>query len=115
MATLVTKTIDAAGINPETTMTAATVTVGDKIVPGDRTFLRVKNSGGSPITVAVNDPNSVSPTGATSFNADLAVSVTNAQERWIGPITSRFAEPADGLAVAICSVITSVTVGAFQL
>ena len=115
MATLATTTITQAWINPDTNMVAAAVG-GDKVVPGDRTFLRVKNGGGAPITVTLNDPTSVSPVGATQFNADVAVTVTNGQERVIGPITGRFADPADsGLCAVTYSAVTSVTVGALSL
>ena len=112
MATLTKQTIVPAGTNPSYVAAAGG---GDKVAPGPTTFLHVKNGGGAPITVTVDDPTSVGPAGAQAFNPDLSVSVTNAQERMIGPITERFANPADGLAAITYSGVTTVTVAAFQL
>lgn len=76
---------------------------------GSRTFLHVKNGGGAPITVTLDDPNSVSPAGATAFNADLAVTVANASEKMIGPLGPRFIDGNGNTAIAY-SGVTSVTV-----
>jgi hypothetical protein len=79
-------------------------------------FLHVKNGGASPDSVVVDDPNSgAGPAGYTAFNPDITVSVTNAQERMIGPITDRFAAAADGLAVITHSFTTTVTAGCFAI
>lgn len=95
---------------------AAAAGGGDSFVndqaDGSRTFLVVKNGGGSPITVTVDDPNSKSPDGATQFNPDLAVTVANGGERWIGPLGSRFIDGNGNTAIAY-SAVTSVTVGVF--
>lgn len=112
MATLAKQTILPAGLNPTF---AAAAGGGDKVQAGPAVFLVVKNGGGAPITVTIDDPTSVSPAGAQAFNPDLSVSVTNAQERWIGPLTDRFTNPADGLVAWTYSGVTTVTVGVFQL
>ena len=112
MATLAKQTITPTGLNPTYTAAAGG---GDKVQAGPNVFLHVKNGGGAPITVTIDDPTSVGPSGAQSFNPDLSVSVTNAQERMIGPLTDRFTNPADGLVAITYSGVTTVTVAAFQL
>lgn len=111
MAALVTKPIvrTSAALTP--TFSAATVTVGDTIVPSDRTFLVVRTtSTGCTVTIT--------PSGTVGYTdvAKPAVSVTltSTQEKWIGPINTDLAG-ANGLATAICSVVTGVTVGAFSV
>lgn len=90
---------------------AAAAALGDSFSNTGKQYLHVKNGGGSPITVTIDDPNSVSPTGATAFNADVAVVVTNAEERLIGPFpTSRFSST---VAVSY-SAVTSVTVAVLR-
>jgi hypothetical protein len=55
---------------------------------------------------------SVAPAGATQFNPDVAITVTNGTEQWIGP----FGEARFGSTVGVTySGVTSVTVGAFRL
>lgn len=112
MATLAKQTILPAGLTPAY---AAAGAGGDKCTAGPAVFLHVKNGGGAPITVTVDDPTSVSPSGAQAFNPDLSVVVTNAQERMIGPLTDRFTNPTDGLVAWTYSGVTTVTVGVFQL
>jgi len=84
VATYTVQSIVEAGLNATYTAVGSsdtfTPTAGDE----NRVhILHVKNAGGSPDVVAVDDPNSVSPAGAQAFNPDLSVSVTNAQERFI--------------------------------
>jgi hypothetical protein len=85
--------------------------VGDTIVPGDRTFLVVRTSG-TGCTVTITPAGTVGYTDA----AKPAVSVTlgATAEKWIGPMNSDLAG-SNGLVTAICSVVTSVTVGAFSV
>ncbi len=111
MATLATQTIRRTGVTPSY---AAAAGGGDQFTPGPRTFLHVKNGGGAPITVTVVTPGSALPDVAV---ADLAVSVTNAQERMIGPFPPEyFADPAlSGQAAITYSAVTSVTIGVFEL
>jgi hypothetical protein len=110
MALLTTQTIIRTGITP----TYAAVAASDTFTPGANVFLHVKNAGGSPDTCAVQvlagDP---SP---TLLIADLSVSVTNGQERMIGPLPAQyFADPTTGLATVTHGFTTSVTVGVFNL
>jgi hypothetical protein len=97
---------------------AAAAGGGDSFVndqaDGSRTFLHVKNGGGSPITVTIDDPNSQSPAGATSWNPDLAVTVANATERMIGPLGGRFID-GNGSTAITYSGVTTVTVAVIYL
>ena len=75
-------------------------------ISNGRTFLWVKNGGGSSITVTLTTPGTVDGDLAV---ADRTVSVTNAQERLIGPLS-----PAvyGGVVAIGYSGVTSVTVAA---
>jgi hypothetical protein len=83
-------------------------------VPDSDAFLHVKNAGGSPdvvvIAVVAGDP-----IGLTI--ADVSVSVTNAQERMIGPLPAQFfGDPAAaGIGTITHGFQTSVTSGYFKL
>jgi hypothetical protein len=109
---LATQAITPAGTTP---VLQAAAVGGDKVVPGEHTFLLVKNAGAGPITVTIDDPRSVGPSGAQSFNPDLSVAVPNGGEgKMIGPLpASRFAAIADGKVPVTYSDVTSVTVAAF--
>lgn len=83
------------------------------MTPGLRTFLHVKNGGGAPITVTL-DAKAIPE--ADMEVKDLAVTVTNAQERMIGPVDPAiFADPTTGLVSITYSGVTTVTVGVFDL
>ena len=78
---------------------------------GKDTVLVVDNGGGSPITVTI-DGTGTGPTGAVAFDDDVAVVVTNAERRHIGP----FPKDRFGATVSITySATTSVTVGVLTL
>jgi hypothetical protein len=103
------QTIVRTGLTPAYTA----VTASDTFTPGVNTFIHVKNAGGSPDTcvcaVAAGDP-----PGLTI--SDNSVSVTNAQERMIGPLSPQFfADPTTGLCTVTHSFTTSVTSGVFDL
>jgi hypothetical protein len=109
MTLLAVQNINRAGVTPAYTA----VTASDTFLPGSGVFLHVKNAGGSPdvcvVAVLQGDP-----PGLTI--ADNSVSVTNAQERMIGPFPSNFfADPVTGLATVTHGFTTSVTSGAFNL
>lgn len=111
MAALTNQTIVRTGLNPSYVAAAGG---GDTCDPGAQTFLHVKNAGGGSITVTcavqAGDP------GTGLVIADLAVSVTNGQERMIGPLPGNFfANPTTGKVDITYSGVTSVTVGAFNL
>lgn len=109
MAALTTQNISRTGVTP----TYAAVAASDTFTPDAQVFLHVKNAGGSPdtcvVVVAAGDPPGL-------VLADISVSVTNAQERMIGPFPGNFfADPTTGLATVTHSFTTSVTVGVFKL
>jgi len=89
------------------------VTASDTFLPDQNTFIHVKNAGGSPdvcvIAVLQGDPPGL-------VISDNSVSVTNAQERMIGPLPANFfADPTTGLATVTHGFTTSVTSGVFKL
>ena len=120
MATLSTQSISLAGAVPTYATAAdngveATPTYMDKFRAGAHTYLHVKNGGGAPTTVTVNDPNSDAPTAAYVFNPDIEVTINAGAEKVLGPFpAARFRDPADGLVHVTYSVVTSVTVGVFS-
>src|SRR5262245_57417370 len=85
MATYTVQSATEAGITPSYVAVGATDTFTPAAADYDKTFLlHVKNGGGSPDSVVIDDPNTLSnATGATAYNPDVTVSVTNAQERII--------------------------------
>ena len=108
MALLATQETTLAGLNP----VYSSVSASDTFVPDDRTYVHVKNGGGSPDTVAIVTP----VTYRGQAVADAGGSVTNAQERMIGPFPANFfADPVTGLATIAHSFTTSVTSGVFKL
>ena len=110
MAALATQSIRRSGVNPAY---VAATGGGDTCTPGMRTFLHIKNGGASPITVTLD---AVAIPETDMLVADLAVVVTNAQERMIGPIDPpTFARASDGQCAITYSSATSVTVGIFDL
>jgi hypothetical protein len=108
MALLSTQTITRTGLAPTYSAAAGG---GDKVTPGNDTFIHVKNGGGSSITVTVD---SVVPSNYGD-DVNLVVSVPNAGERMIGPLPAeRFASPADGLVNVTYSGVTTVTIAAIK-
>jgi hypothetical protein len=90
------------------------VTASDTFSPGAGVFLHVKNAGASPDVVTVLTPGSAPGAGLTVSMA--TVSVTNAQERMIGPFPAQFfADPVTGLATVQHGFTTSVTSSVFNL
>ena len=108
MATLTTAAITAAGTDPAF---VAANGAGDKVVPGDTTYLHVKNASGVSVTVTITAVGLCSQ-GSTH---NSVVAVPAGADRVIGPIGSRFAAVSDGLAAVTYSAVTSVTVAACRL
>jgi hypothetical protein len=109
MTLLATQNIARTGVTPAYTAVTAT----DTFTPGANVFLHVKNAGASPdvcvVAVLAGDPPGL-------VIADNSVSVTNAQERMIGPFPAQFfADPVTGLATVTHGFTTSVTSGVFNL
>lgn len=111
MATLTTNTVTVAGFRDDNALVAA-AGGGDAFTPSDRTFVRVNNGGGSPITVTFATPGSV---GGLAI-ADGGGTVTNAQSRIFGPFPPElYQDPTTGLVTTTYSGVTTVTIGVFNL
>jgi hypothetical protein len=109
LAAFTTQNISRTGVTP----TYSAVSASDTFTPGVNTFVHVKNAGASPDTVAIQVLQG-DPPGLTI--ADISVSVTNAQERMIGPLPPNFfADPTTGAGTITHGFTTSVTAGFFNL
>lgn len=109
MAALTTQNISRTGLTP----TYAAVAASDTFTPDAQTFIHVKNAGASPDTCVIQVLQG-DPPGLTI--SDVSVSVTNGQERMIGPLPPQFfADPTTGSGTITHSFTTSVTVGVFKL
>jgi hypothetical protein len=107
MALLTVQVPTAAGITPSYASVSASDTFA--MTSGHSYLLFVKNAGGSPDVVVVDDPNSTNPGAAVAFDPDLTVSVTNGQERMIKLSPARHKNAATGLCTITNSFTTSVT------
>jgi hypothetical protein len=72
-------------------------------------ILHVKNASGGSINVTIDDPNSATPSNATSFNPDVVVAVAAGAEKYIGPFPPARFNDANGFVNVSYSAITSVT------
>lgn len=105
MALLAQQVISRTGLSPTYSAAAASTTV----TTGDRSFLHVKNTNGSSMTVTITATAIVDGQTVT----DLVVTVpATTGDKMIGPLSSRlFAGASDGVSAAITySSTTSVTV-----
>lgn len=104
--------IDADGLVANYTAAAG----GQKVHPGERVILHVVNGDASPHTLTLDDPTSVSPVGASAFNPDVAIVVTNGESRFIGPIDRRFADRDDTYRAELTwSATTGMTIAVIAL
>lgn len=102
MALISTQQMSGAGTQATYTAVSASDTAD---ISNGRTFLHVKNAGASPDTVTIVTPGTVGPGLAI---ADNAVTVTNATEKFIGPLDPAVFGTA-GVATVTHSFTTSVT------
>lgn len=111
MAAYAVQNISRTGLTPA----YVSVSASDTFTPGNQVFIHVKNAGASPDTVAVVTPAAADPPGLVI--SDISVSVTNGQERMIGPFPTQYFADASisGSATVTHSFTTSVTAGAFTL
>ena len=108
MATLPTQVISLSGLEPAYVAAAGG---GDKVRPGDRVFLHVKNGDSGSHTVTIVTPGTVKGQAI----ADLAVAVPAGEERMIPVPADLFRNPVDGLASITYDAVTSVTIAALQV
>lgn len=115
MAVYTVQTVTEAGVVPTYTGVSASDTFTPATADLDKPhILHVKNAGGSPDTVVVDDPNSLSnAAGATAYNPDLTVAVSNATERFIRLATARRYLQSNGTIAVTNSFTTSVTAAVF--
>jgi hypothetical protein len=97
------------------TAPAAAAAGGDVFpaVLGATYLLRIINGGGSLITATLDDPSSQSPPGATAFNPDVAIPVTNGTTkscRISRKDVARLRNPTTGMISIAYSGVTTVTV-----
>lgn len=77
--------------------------------------LRIINGSGASITCTIDDPNSASPSGATSFNPDVVITVPASSTRVVKiDDRQRFTNSADSLVALAWSAVTSVTFELWQ-
>jgi hypothetical protein len=115
MAAYTVQTVTEAGVTPTYTAVSASDTFTPATADLDKPhILHVKNAGGSPDTVVIDDASSLSNApGATAYNPDLTVSVTNAQERFIRLSPVRRYLQSNGTVAVTNSFTTSVTAAVF--
>lgn len=93
----------------EATYTAAAAS--QTFVPGNNVILHVINGGASPITATIVTTSTV----AGQAVADVAVTVTNAEERFIGPFQRQYFSDANGQVAVNWSATTSVSFAVLRI
>lgn len=112
MATIAAQRPDTDGLALTDTAAAASQT----FAPGDRVYLEITNGDASSHTATVTDHGSVAPAGASTFDADVVITVGAGERVMAGPFPrDRFADPATGLASITWSATTSMSVSVLAL
>lgn len=106
---LTVQTISRSGIAPS--YASGDAANGHQFSNNGKTFLHVKNGGGSSITVTIQTPGSVDGLAV----ADRTVTVANGAEKMIGPFPTTTYNQSGGLVYVDLSADTSVTLAAFYL
>lgn len=109
MANLPTQQVTLAGLAPQFVAAAGG---GDKLAPGDRTCLHVKNASGAPITVTVDSVRQ------SDYGQDSNVVVTvpaTTGDRMVGPFPAQRFAGTDGKVAVTYSGVTSLTVAAVRI
>ena len=109
MAQISTQQIGIGGVKP--TYVAATAG-GDSFSPEGRTFLHIKNGGGSPVTVTVTAVGT-GPGGNPVSNRVISIPATD--ERMIGPFDPAGFADANANGAIAYSGVTTVTIAAMRL
>jgi len=115
MATYTVQTVTEAGVVPTYTGVSASDTFTPATADLDKPhILHVKNAGGSPDSVVIDDASSLSNApGATAYNPDLTISVVNGTERFIRLNPVRRYLQSNGTVTVTNSFTTSVTAAVF--
>jgi len=90
---------------------AAAVADGEKFSNDGRMFLHVKNGAAAPITVTVQTPGTVDGLAV----AEQVITVTNAEERMIGPFPPGIYNQSDGMVYVDYSSVTTITKALLRL
>lgn len=90
-----------------------TVTASDTFAADDDLFLHVKNAGGSPSNVQLQDA-SFTAGGSAALNVNVSVPATTG-DKMIGPIPNVFANTTTGLITVTYSFTTSVTAALLRM
>jgi len=111
--------ITVSGLTPVTLAAGTAAAASGDVVAArvDATYcFIVANGGGSPDVLKLNDFTSASPDGATQFDPDAAMTITNGTTRafWVRD-PRRFINPATGNIEIAHSQTTSVTVQVLEL
>jgi hypothetical protein len=93
--------------------TYAAVNSSDTFANNGKTFLHVKNGGGSPINVTINSQVTNPPEGTAAAN--VVVAVANGTEKMIGPLSQAGYNDSAGIVTVNYSGTTTVTAGVFSL
>jgi hypothetical protein len=99
------------GVKPVYVAAGAGGALGDSIANDGRVILNVKNGAGAPITVTIQTPGTVDGLAI----AEQIVTVTNAEERWIGPFPPNIYNQADNCIYVDYSAVTTITVAALRI
>jgi hypothetical protein len=81
---------------------------------GETYIVLVTNGGGSPDTVVFDDPTSLSPQNALTFNPDVSVVVAAGTSQVFRIAASRFKNPSSGVVGVTHSFTTTVSVWVFR-
>jgi hypothetical protein len=115
--TLTVQEIGRTGKSVTEQMTAATATHGEKFINDGKTFVRIKNGDGSPVTATINTNRSVD--GLTLPNQTVTIAATGNADgldfQDIGPFPPGTFNQTDGYVWVTLSAVTSVTIGAYRL
>jgi hypothetical protein len=88
---------------------------GDTLLPGDKTYLLVKNASAGVITVTVARFPATDSEGQAETGLAVSVPITTG-EKWIGPLSAgRYMNPATGNVEVTYSGVTSLTVAAVNM
>lgn len=100
-----------AGVDATGALTAADV-AGDSFLNDGRTFFRVKNGGGSAITVTVQ---AVKASDQGLLESPVFDVVATTGDKWLGPFPAAEFNDVNGRVIVAYSAITTVTVRPYSL
>lgn len=108
MSLLTVQKVELTGLAPSYDAAAAG---GDEFVNSGRTFIHVKNGGGSPIDVTVDSQMPCSQ----GYDHNAVVAVPASGEKMIGPFRKDRFNDSDGKVQITYSAVTSVTIAAIEV